>query len=105
MIWMSFKKEAAKFRPIAENTWCQWYDWVANHLPESMQMSENNTKQEVMRLFQSATDNSTPTDYKPETIADGRYVEYNSKKDKTLSMKRYLEKIRPHLRDMSGKCI
>lgn len=48
---MSFKKETAKFRPIAENTWCQWYDWVANHLPESMQMSESNTKQEVMRLL------------------------------------------------------
>ena len=34
------KMEMAITRPIPENTWHQWYDWLINHIPESMRKSE-----------------------------------------------------------------
>ena len=62
--------EIAKTRPIPENTWYQWYDWLISHIPKSMKKSENGTMQKVMRVFESKLDNNTPTDYKPKKTAD-----------------------------------
>ena len=70
--------EMAKTRPIPENTWYQWNDWLDKHFPESMKKSESNTKQKVINLFESKIDYDTPTDYKPKKIKDafeGKYVE------------------------------
>ena len=65
-----------------------------------MKESERNTKQKVMRLFESNIDNNTSMDYKPKKIIDdfeSRYIEHKSEKDKKSSMKKNLEKIRIHL--------
>ena len=67
-----------------------------------MKKSESDTKQKVMRLFESKVDNNTSMNYKPKKIKDAfedKYVEYKSEKDKTSSMEEYLEKTRQHLRD------
>ena len=72
------RMEMAKTRPIPENTWYQWNDWLVKHFPESMKKSESNTKQKVINLFESKIDYDTPTDYKPKKIKDafeGKYVE------------------------------
>ena len=39
------KLEMAETRPVTENTWYQLYDWLINHIPESMKKSERDTKQ------------------------------------------------------------
>ena len=54
-----------KIRLIPDNTWYQWYDWSISHILEFMKKSESDAKPEIVRLFQSNTDNNTPTDYKP----------------------------------------
>ena len=94
------KRDMAKSRPIPENTWYHWYDWLVNHFPESMKKSERRTKRKVMRLYESKIDNNTPMDCKLKEIPDdfeSRYNEYKSEKDKKSSTKECLEKIRPHL--------
>lgn len=54
-------------------------------------------------------DKNTPSDYKPKNVVDAfesRYVEYNSEKHKKFSVKRYLGKIRPNLKNPENvKCI
>ena len=49
--------------------------------------------------------NIFPKDYKPKNIAGAfheKYIEYNSEDDEQLSIKEYLEKIKPYLRDMTN---
>ena len=49
--------------------------------------------------------NIFPKDYKPKNIAGvfhEKYIEYNSEDDEQLSIKEYLEKIKPYLRDMTN---
>ena len=91
------KIEMAKTRPILKTIWFQWYDWLINHIPESMKKSKSNTKQVIMRLFESKICNNTPADCKMKKIAypfEGRDVEYKSGKCKHLSMTRYVIKSR-----------
>ena len=54
-----------------------------------MTKPESNTKQIVMRFFESKIVNKTSIGYKPTKITnvfEGRYVEYKSEKDKNVSM-------------------
>ena len=53
----------AKFIPILENTFYQWYDWLINHISESMKKSGNFAKLKVI-LFELKIDNDTTTDNK-----------------------------------------
>lgn len=58
-----------------------------------------------MRIFESNIENNKPRDKKPRKIREileGKYVEYKSEKYKRSSLKKFLEKIRPQLRDMIG---
>ena len=85
-----------------------WYDCIINHIPESMKKSKSNIEQKVMRLFESKVDDNTAMDYKPEktkNTCERRYVGYTSEKDKELSLRGYLQKIRVHLRDMILKIL
>ena len=52
-----------KFIPVLENTFYQWYDWLINHISESMKKSGNYTKLKVI-LFELKIDNDTTTDSK-----------------------------------------
>ena len=76
---------------------------VINHIPESMKKSGSNTKQKVMRIFESKIKNSKSRIDKTRKTREtfgGKYVEYKSEKDKKSSLRKYLEKIGLHLRDM-----
>ena len=56
-----------------------------SHIPESMKKPESNTKQKVMRIFESKVDSNTPTDYELKKTANdfkGIYAEYKNEKDK-----------------------
>ena len=44
------KMEMVKPRPVPGNIWCQWYDWLIRHIPESMK-SVQGIPNKVMRLF------------------------------------------------------
>ena len=93
----------AKSRLLPENTWYQWYEWITNHVPGSTKKSESDTKQKVIRLFESKVDDNTLSNYKTKKIRDafdGRYVECKSQKDKISSLKEYGGNIRRQLRDM-----
>ena len=59
-----------------------------------MKQSEDNTKQKVMRLFESKSDNSEPTDKPRKIREDFEYkdVEWKSGKDTKSSIRKYLEK-------------
>ena len=74
----------AKIIPILENTFYQCYDWLVNHISESMKKSGNYTKLKVMILFELKIDNDTTTDNKNKVTDafEHRYVEYKSSKDK-----------------------
>ena len=61
-----------------------------------MKKSESDTKQKVMRLFESKVDNNTSMNYKPKNIKDAfedKYVEYKSEKDKNHQWKNILRKL------------
>lgn len=50
-----------------------------------MKKPESNTKQKVMRIFESKVDRNTPTDYELKKTANdikGIYAEYKNEKDK-----------------------
>ena len=97
------KMEMTKTRLSTENVCCQWYYWLIIHIPQSRKKSESYTKQKILRFFELKTDNKTPTDYKPKTIAnafEGRHVEYKAEKYKMSSIKGYLENFKPHLCDI-----
>ena len=98
--------EMTKARSTPENTWYQWwYYWSINLIPEFMKKSESNTKQNVIRLFETKIDDSIPRDTKPTKYRqafEGSFAEYKSEKDKNVTMAEYLEKIRSHLRNMIG---
>ena len=87
--------------PVLENTFYQWYDWLINHISESMKKSGNYTKLKVI-LFELKIDNDTTTDSKKKVTDafEHRYVEYKSSNDKGSPMKGYPEKIRLQLRDI-----
>ena len=51
------KSEMEKTRPLGESTWYKWYDWLIDHIPESVKKSASNIKEKIMNLF--------PKDYKP----------------------------------------
>ena len=51
-----------KTRAVPENTWYQWHDWLITHISKSTKMSERNTKQKVMRFFESKIDKNTTMD-------------------------------------------
>ena len=67
-------------RPLAKNMWYEWYDWLINHIPESVKKSARNVKLEIMKLFSAKIDNSDR--------AEG------------LSIQQCLESIRTYLHDM-----
>lgn len=64
------KTEMSNTRPILENAWYQCYDWLINHIPESMIKPKNITTQNFMRTFELKVDNIKPTDFKPTKIRD-----------------------------------
>ena len=65
----------AKIRPTAENTLCQWYCLLINHISESMKKVESNVKQKVTWLFKSKVDNKKPTGYRPKKINNASFEE------------------------------
>lgn len=59
-----------------------------------MKKPESNTKQKVMRIFESKVDRNTPTDYELKKTANdvkGIYAEYKNEKDKNHQKKNTLK--------------
>ena len=87
-----------KTRPIPENIWYRWYDWLINHISKSMKKSGSSDKQMCTTLLQSKKDKNIPADYLPRTI--NNTFDRKSVKDEKSSIAEYFEKFRPHLRDL-----
>ena len=47
------KSEISKNRSLAGNTWYDWYEWLIDHIPNSVQKSAGFVKEKLMRLFRS----------------------------------------------------
>ena len=74
LIKMSLKKnKMAKNKPLAENVWYEWYDWLINHISVTVKKSTaSHAKEKIMELFETKiekdTPNNIPKDYKPKMI-------------------------------------
>ena len=43
----SEKKELTKKRTFTKNTWCDWYDWFINYIPEPIIKSAGGVKDQI----------------------------------------------------------
>ena len=81
------KMEIAKNRPLPENTWYEWCDWLIDRIPESVKKSISNTKQKY-EAFGSKNREQ-----------DDKHIESKSENNKKLLTEQYLQNIRPYLHD------
>ena len=92
------KSDMAKNRILAENTWYKLYDWLINHIPESVKNSGNIVKEKIMRIFQRKPDiKRLVGDYKAKRIPgsfNDKYIEHESEVNKRLLIEQYLDQIR-----------
>lgn len=54
--------EIGKTRPVPQNTWYQWFDWLISYILESRK-SESDAKHKIRRLFESKIYSNTHMGY------------------------------------------
>ena len=47
------KRELTKKRIFTKNTWCDWYDWLINYIPDLIQKTVGDVKDQIMSLFKT----------------------------------------------------
>ena len=61
---------------------------------------DNWTNQQIMKIFETNTDNCVLKDYKPNHAFYEKYIEYKSNGNTTALTEQYVEKIKAYLGDM-----